>query len=55
MADVIQEGVRPGILRGIGYGLFGKPDTFMPQLHELGAIEFRDGRLRLEVSLSPLL
>jgi hypothetical protein len=37
MADVIPEGIRLGIVRGISYGLFGKPDTFMPQLRELGA------------------
>jgi hypothetical protein len=30
-------GIRLGIVRGISYGLFGKPDTFMPQLRELGA------------------
>jgi hypothetical protein len=34
---VIPEGIRLGIVRGISYGLFGKPDTFMPQLRELGA------------------
>ena len=37
MAGVIPEGIRLGIVRGISYGLFGKPDTFMPQLRELGA------------------
>jgi hypothetical protein len=37
MADVIPDGIRLGIVRGISYGLFGKPDTFMPQLRELGA------------------
>jgi hypothetical protein len=37
MADVIPEGIRLGIVRGISYGLFGTPDTFMPQLRELGA------------------
>src|SRR6188472_1374019 len=37
MADVGLEGIRLGVVRGISYGLFGKPDTFMPQLRELGA------------------
>jgi hypothetical protein len=37
MADVIPEGIPLGIVRGITYGLFGKPDTFMPPLRELGA------------------
>jgi hypothetical protein len=37
MAEVIPEGIRLGIVGGISYGLFGKPDTFMPQLRELGA------------------
>lgn len=31
------DGIRLGVVRGISYGLFGKPDTFMPQLRELGA------------------
>jgi hypothetical protein len=35
MADVIPEGIRLGIVRGISYGLFGKPDIFMPQLRKL--------------------
>ena len=37
MTDVEPEGIRLGIVRGISYGLFGKPDTFMPQLRDLGA------------------
>ena len=37
MADVIPEGIRLGIVRGISYGLFGKSNIFMPQLRELGA------------------
>jgi hypothetical protein len=37
MVDVIPDGIRLGIVRGISYGLFGKPDIFMPQLRELGA------------------
>jgi hypothetical protein len=37
MTDVEPEGIRLGIVRGISYGLFGKPDIFMPQLRELGA------------------
>jgi Beta-galactosidase len=35
--DMVPSGVRLGIVRGISYGLFGKPDTFVPQLRELGA------------------
>ena len=35
--DMVPEGIRLGIVRGISYGLFGKPDTFVPQLRELGA------------------
>jgi hypothetical protein len=30
-------GVRLGIVRSISYGLFGKPDQFLPQLRALGA------------------
>jgi hypothetical protein len=30
-------GVRLGIVRSISYGLFGKPDRFLPQLRGLGA------------------
>lgn len=30
-------GIRLGIVRGISYGLFGRPDRFVPQLHDLGA------------------
>ena len=37
MADPLLPGVRLGIVRGISYGLFGKPDQFVPQLRELGA------------------
>jgi hypothetical protein len=33
----VPPGVRLGIVRSISYGLFGKPDTFVPQLRELGA------------------
>jgi hypothetical protein len=35
--DMVPPGVRLGIVRGISYGLFGKPDEFVPQLRELGA------------------
>jgi hypothetical protein len=37
VADTVLPGVRLGIVRGITYGLFGKPDQFLPQLRELGA------------------
>jgi len=37
MGDAVPAGVRLGIVRGISYGLFGKPDTFVPQLRDLGA------------------
>ena len=37
MADPLLPGVRLGIVRSISYGLFGKPDQFVPQLRELGA------------------
>ncbi|MFN8514685.1 MAG: hypothetical protein U0841_19295 [Chloroflexia bacterium] len=37
MDDRISDGIRLGIVRGISYGLFGKPDQFMPQLRSLGA------------------
>ena len=37
MGEVVPPGVRLGIVRSISYGLFGKPDTFVPQLRELGA------------------
>jgi hypothetical protein len=37
MADMVPPGVRLGIVRAVSYGLFGKPDTFVPQLRELGA------------------
>jgi hypothetical protein len=36
-SDPVPPGVRLGIVRSISYGLFGKPDTFVPQLRELGA------------------
>ena len=36
MADPLLPGVRLGIVRSISYGLFGKPDQFVPQLRELG-------------------
>jgi hypothetical protein len=34
---MVPQGVRLGIVRGISYGLFGKPDEFMPALRALGA------------------
>jgi Beta-galactosidase len=37
VADPLLPGVRLGIARSISYGLFGKPDQFVPQLRELGA------------------
>jgi hypothetical protein len=37
MSDMVPPGVRLGIVRSISYGLFGKPDQFVPQLRELGA------------------
>jgi hypothetical protein len=37
MVDVVAPGIRLGIVRSISYGLFGKPDQFVPQLRELGA------------------
>ena len=37
MANLVLEDIRLGIVRGISYGLFGKADTFMPRLRELGA------------------
>jgi hypothetical protein len=37
MTDVALPGVRLGIVRGISYGLFGRPDQFMTQLRGLGA------------------
>jgi hypothetical protein len=37
VADAVPPGVRLGIVRSISYGLFGRPDTFVPQLRELGA------------------
>jgi len=36
MSDIVPPGVRLGIVRSISYGLFGKPDQFVPQLRELG-------------------
>jgi hypothetical protein len=41
MADVIPEGIRLGIVRGISYGLFGKSNIFMPQLRGVGATRVR--------------
>jgi hypothetical protein len=37
MGDMVPPGVRLGVVRGISYGLFGKPDRFVPQARELGA------------------
>jgi hypothetical protein len=37
VGDAVPPGVRLGIVRSISYGLFAKPDTFVPQLRELGA------------------
>ena len=37
MVDVVPEGIRLGIVRGVSYGLFGKPDQFLPQVRGLGA------------------
>lgn len=37
MGDMVPPGVRLGIVRSISYGLFGRPDRFIPQLRELGA------------------
>jgi len=37
VGDAVPLGVRLGIVRSISYGLFGKPDTFVPQLRGLGA------------------
>jgi hypothetical protein len=37
VSDMVPPGVRLGIVRSISYGLFGKPDQFVPQLRELGA------------------
>ena len=37
MGDMVPPGVRLGIVRAISYGLFGKPDEFVPQLRALGA------------------
>ena len=37
IGDAVPPGIRLGIVRSISYGLFGKPDTFVPQLRELGA------------------
>jgi len=33
----VSEVFRPGVVRGISYGLFGKPDFFMPEARALGA------------------
>jgi hypothetical protein len=37
MSEMVPSGIRLGIVRGISYGLFGKPEEFVPQLRELGA------------------
>jgi hypothetical protein len=37
MGDMVPPGTRLGIVRSISYGLFGRPDEFVPQLRELGA------------------
>ena len=37
MGELVPPGTRLGIVRSISYGLFGKPDQFVPQLRELGA------------------
>jgi hypothetical protein len=37
MGDTVPPGIRLGIVRAISYGLFGKPDEFVPQLRQLGA------------------
>jgi hypothetical protein len=37
VGDMVPPGVRLGIVRSVSYGLFGKPETFVPQLRELGA------------------
>ena len=34
---MVLPGVRLGVVRSISYGLFGRPDQFVPQLRELGA------------------
>ena len=34
---MVPPGVRLGVVRGISYGLFAKPDPFVPQARELGA------------------
>jgi hypothetical protein len=34
---MVPPGVRLGVVRGISYGLFGKPDQFVPQARALGA------------------
>lgn len=35
--ETVPPGIRLGICRGISYGLFGKPDAFVPQAGALGA------------------
>jgi hypothetical protein len=44
--DMVPPGVRLGIVRGISYGLFGKPDEFVPQLRELGAATTNESCVR---------
>ena len=36
MSDMVPPGVRLGIVRGISYGLFGKPDQFVPPAPRAG-------------------
>lgn len=35
-ATAAPAGIRLGIVRGISYGMFGKPDPFVPQIRALG-------------------
>ena len=37
MSEMVPSGIRLGIVRGISYGLFGKPQEFVPELREHGA------------------
>lgn len=37
MSNTSMTDIRLGIVRGISYGLFGKPDEFVPQIRDLGA------------------
>jgi hypothetical protein len=36
-AGTVPPGVRLGVVRGISYGQFGKPDRFVPEARALGA------------------